>query len=422
MSETSVLRTINKPPRLDPGACVTSADIRAAEQRIRSAMSVSPCTQSQALSELVGGEVFLKLENLQRTGTYKERGALNRLLTLTDRERTNTLVAASAGNHAQGVAYHASRLGLKAEIWMPLTTPLVKVSSTKAFGAEVVLEGTNFDETFAAAHRRCQCACATFIHPFDDERVIAGQGTIGLELLEQIPDLDAVLVPVGGGGLIAGMAVALKESIPSIRVIGVQTTALPSMVHAVEAGKPVALPGKSTIADGIAVRVAGEKTLPIVRQYVDELVVVDEEEIAAAVLFLLEREKTLAEGAGAVSVAALMHRKLALANMRVAAVISGGNMDVTLLARIIERGLVKDGRLIRLRIPLPDHPGALHRLTEVIARQRANITETSYHRAFHGAKLSHTVIDLTMETRGHQHCEELIRALSASGYDAERLV
>ena len=404
-------------------ACgVTLNEIRLAAARIREAIPPSPCTVSRALSEMTGGTVFLKLENLQRTGSYKERGALNRLLALTAAERTQALVTASAGNHAQAVAYHAARLGLKAEIWMPLTTPLIKVSATRAWGAEVVLEGTNFDDTFAAALERCRQNGAIFIHPFDDERVMAGQGTLALELLDQLPNLDAVVVPVGGGGLIAGIAVALKEINPSIQVIGVQTALLPSMLEAVKQGKPVHLAGKSTIADGIAVRSAGENTMPIVARLVDDLVLVDEEEIAAAVLLLLEREKTLAEGAGAVAVAALMHGKLSLAGKRVAAIVSGGNMDVTLLSRIIERGLVKDGRLVRLRIPLPDHPGALHRLTEVIARNRVNIVETSYHRAFHGAKLSHTVIDLTMETRGHEHCDQLIRALEESAYEHERVV
>ena len=401
---------------------ITAQEVRLAAERIRGAIPPSPCTESHALSELIGGSVFLKLENLQRTGAFKERGALNHLLTLSEEERKNVMVAASAGNHAQAVAYHASRLGLKSEIWMPLTTPLVKVAATRNFGGEVVLEGTNFDETFAAARRRSASGGVTFIHPFDDERVIAGQGTIALELLDQVANLDAVIVPVGGGGLIAGMAVALKDAKPALKVIGVQTELLPSMVEAVKRGSPVELPGRSSIADGIAVRSAGEKTLPIVRRLVDDLVLVDEEEIAAAVLLLLEREKTLAEGAGAVAVAAVMAGKLSLAGKRVTAIVSGGNMDVTLLSRIIERGLVKDGRLIRLRIPLPDHPGALHRLTEVIAKNRANIVETSYHRAFHGAKLSHTVIDLTMETRGHPHCGELIQSLLDASYEPERIV
>jgi threonine dehydratase len=401
---------------------VTLDRVKQALARIREAIYVTPCAESQALSTAVGGQVFLKLENRQRTGAFKERGALNKLLTLSQDERKRGLVTASAGNHAQAVAYHAGRLGMQAEIWMPLTTPLVKVSATRQYGAEVVLHGTNFDEAFRAALAHCQKKEQTFIHPFDDDEVIAGQGTLALELLEQLPTLEAVIVPVGGGGLVAGMAVALKESNPAIRVIGVQSSLLPSMVRGVQEGHPITVSAMATLADGIAVRTAGEKTFPLVKKYVDELVLVDEEEIAAAVLFLLEREKTLAEGAGACAVAALLQRKVNTDGKVTVAVLSGGNMDVNLLARIIERGLVKGGRLLRLRIPLPDHPGALHRLTEVIAFNRVNIVETSYHRAFYGARLGHTVIDLTMETRGHEHSEALIAALVDAHYEYERIV
>src|SRR6185437_15259735 len=304
---------------------------------------------------------------------------------------------------------------------MPLTTPLVKVSATRQYGAEVVLHGTNFDEAYQGAQEHSQKTGANFVHPFDDESVIAGQGTLALEVLQQVPDLETVIVPVGGGGLISGMAVALKEINRSIRVIGVQTAVLPSMVVALREKRPVQLPGVTTLADGIAVRTAGQKTLPLVQKYVDDIVVVDEEEIANAVLFLLEREKTLVEGAGACGVASLLHRKVT-ANGRVTAVIvTGGNMDVNLLARIIERGLVKSGRLVRLRIVLPDHPGALHQLTNVIANHHVNIVETSYHRAFYGASLGHTVIDLTMETRGPEHSDELIEALGLAGYSHDRI-
>ena len=401
---------------------VSLREIEQALQRIRKAIYLSPCAHSHALSGVAGSPIFLKLENLQRTGAYKERGALNKLLSLSAEERSRGLITASAGNHAQAVAYHASRLGIRAEIWMPLTTPIVKVSSTRQYGAEVVLHGTNFDEAYKGAQDRCREQGSTFVHPFDDEQVIAGQGTLALEVLQQVPQLEAVLVPVGGGGLVSGMAVALKQENPKIRVIGVQTSLIPSMVRAVREGHPVVLPGVSTLADGIAVRVAGEKTLPLVQKYVDEIVTVDEEEIAAAVLFLLEREKTLAEGAGACGVAAVLHHKVASAGKPTAVVVSGGNMDVNLLARIIERGLVKDGRLVRLRIPLPDHPGALHKLTAIIAGHRVNIVETSYHRAFYGASLGHTVIDLTMETRGREHADELTQALSDAGYNHERIV
>ena len=407
---------------VDTAQKVTLEAIEGALGRIRDAICVSPCAQSSALSTLAGSPVFLKLENLQRTGAFKERGALNKLLLLTPEERKRGLITASAGNHAQGVAYHAGRLGIRAEIWMPLTTPLVKVSATRQYGAEVVLHGTNFDEAYQGAQEHCRQTGLTFVHPFDDENVIAGQGTLALELLQQVPNLEAVIVPVGGGGLISGMAVALKETNRNIRVIGVQTSLLPSMVAAVREGHLVKVPGVTTLADGIAVRVAGEKTLPLVRKYVDDLVLVDEEEIANAVLFLLEREKTLAEGAGACGVAALLHRKVSTIGKTTVVIVSGGNMDVNLLARIIERGLVKGGRLVRLRIVLPDHPGALHQLTNVIATHRVNIVETSYHRAFYGASLGYTVIDLTMETRGSEHSDELIEALRQAGYNHERIV
>jgi threonine dehydratase len=341
---------------------------------------------------------------------------------LTAEERERGLVTASAGNHAQAVAYHAGRIGVKSQIWMPLTTPLAKVSATRRHGAEVVLHGTSFDEAYTAARASCCRERRTFVHPFDDEHVIAGQGTLGPELLEQLPQLDAAIVPVGGGGLISGVAVALKELRPRIRVIGVQTSSLPSMSAALQEKVPVLLPAASTIADGIAVRSAGEKTLPLVQKYVDDLVLVDEEEIANSILFLLEREKTVAEGAAAVGVAALLHAKIDLHGETAAVLVSGGNVDVTLLARIIERGLVKDGRLVRLRIHLPDHPGALNRLTGVIATNLVNIVETSYERAHYGVGLGDTAIDLTMETRDPDHYAELACALTKSGYDFERVI
>jgi threonine dehydratase len=401
---------------------VTLNDIKNALRRIRPNIGISPAPESHELSRIAGGPVFLKLENLQRTGSFKERGALNKLLMLTAEERGRGLVTASAGNHAQAVAYHAGRIGVKAEIWMPLTTPLAKVSATRKHGAEVVPHGTSFDEAYTAARERCCREQQTFIHPFDDDDVIAGQGTLGPELLEQLPQLEAAIVPVGGGGLIAGVAVALKELRPRIRLIGVQTSSLPSMCAALREKVPVLLPAASTIADGIAVRSAGEKTLPLVQKYVDDLVLVDEEEIANSILFLLEREKTVAEGAGAVGVAALLHAKINLDGQTAAVLVSGGNVDVTLLARIIERGLVKDGRLVRLRIHLPDHPGALNRLTGVIATKLVNIVETSYERAHYGVGLGDTAIDLTMETRGADHYGELASALTRSGYDFERVV
>ncbi len=401
---------------------VTLSDIQTALGRIRESIQISPCTRSETFSELAGNSVYLKLENRQRTGAYKERGALNKLLTLSAEERSRGVIAASAGNHAQAVAYHAARLGIRARICMPLPTPLIKVSATRGYGADVVLHGANYDEAFAEALRQSEADKITFVHAFDDETVIAGQGTLGLELLEQHPDLEVFVVPIGGGGMIGGLACAVKEKNPKVRVIGVQPSRLPSMKVAVTEGKPVTLAAAVTIADGIAVRRAGERTLPLVQKYVDEIVTVEEEEIANAILLLLEREKTLAEGAGAAAVAALVNHRVELSGKRVAAIVGGGNIDVTLLARIIERGLVKDGRLVRLRVHLPDYPGALHRLTGILAEHRANLVETSYDRAYHGVNLGDTAIDITMETRGPEHIAELIAALGAAGYVHERIL
>src|SRR3984957_7550949 len=307
------------------GQMVTLSQIQAALGRVRQSIHVSPCTRSETFSELTGNSIYLKLENRQRTGAYKERGALNKLLSLTPEERSQGVIAASAGNHAQAVAYHASRLGIRARIVMPLATPLIKVSATRGYGAEVVLHGKNYDEAYEEALRLSARDHLAFVHPFNDDAVIAGQGTLGLELLEQHPDLEAVVVPIGGGGLIGGVGCALKETHPHIQVIGVQPARLPSVKVALSEGKPGTLPAAVTIADGIAVRRAGERTLPLIQKYVDDIVTVEEEEIANAVLLLLEREKTLAEGAGAAALAAVLNRKLPLAGKRVAVLVCGGN-------------------------------------------------------------------------------------------------
>src|SRR5581483_6172719 len=284
---------------------ITIHDVERARTRIKDAIYQSPCAHSETFSRLTGNKVYFKLENLQMTGSFKERGALNKILTLTDEEKKRGVIAASAGNHAQGVAYHATRLGIRATIVMPQATPLVRVTRTREYGGEVVLHGASYDEAFEEAWRRREAEGFTFIHAFDDDAVMAGQGTIGLELLEQNPYLDAVVVPIGGAGLISGIAVAMKETNPRIRVIGVQTARLPSMKRAVEEHAPTVLPPALTLADGIAVRKAGARTLPVVEKYVDQIVTVDEEEIASAILQLVEREKTVAEGAGAAAVAAL---------------------------------------------------------------------------------------------------------------------
>lgn len=398
------------------------SDIQAALGRIRADIRVSPCPRSETFSALIGNSIYLKMDNQQRTGAFKERGALNKILTLTADERARGVIAASAGNHAQGVSYHAGRHGVRARIVMPLPTPLTKVSATRSYGADVVLHGANYDEAYEKAIELSKQDALALIHAFDDEAVIAGQGSLGLEILQQHPEIEAIVSPIGGGGLIGGVACAVKESRPSVKVYGVQPARLPSMKAAVAAGKPVTLDSAKTIADGIAVRRAGDCTLPLVQKYVDDIVTVEEEEIANAILLLLEREKTLAEGAGAAGIAAVLNRKIDLHNKRTAVLVCGGNIDVTLLARIIERGLVKDGRLVRLRVHLPDYPGALHRLTGILADHRANIVETSYDRAYHGVTLGDTAIDITMETRGPEHIAELISALAGAGYTHERIL
>jgi threonine dehydratase len=413
---------------------LTLADIERARARIKDSIYTSPCAHSETFSQLTGNKVFFKLENLQMTGSFKERGALNKILTLSDDERRRGVIAASAGNHAQGVAYHARRNGIHATIVMPVATPLIKVTRTREYGigapahggepgnfVDVVLHGTSYDEAFEEAWRRREAEGYTFIHAFDDDAVMAGQGTLGLELIEQNPYLEAVIVPVGGGGMISGIATAIKEINPRIQVIGVQTSRIPSMVRAIAEKAPVVLPPASTIAEGIAVRKAGARTLPVIAKYVDDIVTVDEEEIANAILLLLEREKTVAEGAGAAALAALVQGKTRLSGKKVALVIGGGNIDVNVLSRIIERGLVKDGRLVRFRVRIADHPGALHKLTGEFASIRANIQEVFHDRAFSRVDLGQTAVDVTLETRGAEHIAELVGLLDERGYDHERL-
>jgi threonine dehydratase len=358
----------------------------------------------------------LKLENVQRTGSFKERGACNKLLTLSEEEKRRGVVAASAGNHAQAVAYHAGRLGIAATVVMPTAAPLVKVAAARDFGARVVLHGQNYDEAAVHALSIVRSEGATLVHPFEDEEIIAGQGTVGLELLEQIPDVEAVVVPVGGGGLIAGVACAVKESRPNVAVYGVESETFPGMKRALEhAAKPEILGGK-TIADGIAVREVGDLTRSVVERYVDGIELVDEEEIAEAILMLLEGDKTVAEGAGAVGVAGLASGRLALGARKTAVIVSGGNIDVNLVARIIERGLVKSGRRARLLLVIPDVTGALARLTARVAELGTNIVEINHDRAFAAVELGETLVELVLETRGNEHAREVHDALIADGY------
>jgi len=391
--------------------------IEAARERLVGSIYETPCAHSRTLSDLTRTRCFVKLENLQMTGSFKERGAANLLLQLSTEERACGVVAASAGNHGLAVAFHAARLGIDAVIVMPEWAPLIKVSSARRSGADVILSGANFDEAYAHARELEAARGLVFVHPFDDERVIAGQGTVGLELLEQCPDADAVVVPVGGGGLIAGIATAMKAHRPEIQVIGVQCAALPAMVRALEAGARVAVPAAATIADGIAVREVGEHTFAHVKKLVDRVVTVGEEELANAVLRLLEIEKTVVEGAGAAPLAALLNRALGLEGSTVVLMLSGGNIDVTMLSRIIERGLVKDGRMVRLTIVLRDRPGALARITEIIAEARGNIVQIEHDRAFSSwVAIGETEVEVTLETSGRDHIDALIAHLRGAGY------
>lgn len=402
---------------------VTLADIQAARARIGGALNESPCAYSETMSRLVGARVFFKLDNLQMTGSFKERGALNKLLLLTREERQRGVVAASAGNHGLAVAFHAQRLSIPATIVMPRFAPLIKVSLARRYGAEVMLVGADFDEALTEAQRLQGERGSIFIPAFNDSAVIAGQGTLGLELLEQVPDLDAVLAPVGGGGLIGGLALALKESGFIGRVVGVQAERMAGMRAALAVGNPVPVPPSTTIADGIAVRRVGALTLPLVQRYVDDLVTVSEPELAHAILLFLENEKTVVEGAAATTLAALLHRSLNLAGQTVVLVVSGGNIDVNVIARVIEKGLVQAGRLARISLIVTDRPGALARVSTLVAEQGANIQDIVHTRGFSRAEIGESEITLTLETFGPQHIAEVLAALRTAGYHvfAERL-
>lgn len=400
---------------------VTLADIQAARERIGDLIDQTPCDRSDTFSTLTGNKVYFKLENLQLTGSFKERGAANKLMLLTEDEKRRGVICASAGNHAQAVAYHATRLGIRSKVVMPLNAPLTKVESTSRYGAEVIQHGWTFDDAQAEAYRICEAEGLIYVHAFNDEAIIAGQGVVGLEILEQVPKVEAVVVPIGGGGLIGGIGCAIKSLKPDVRIVGVEAARVPSMKRAVEARQPVTVPPAVTIADGIAVRCVGVKTLPLAEQYVDEIVTVDEEEIASAILLLLEREKTVAEGAGAAATAALMHKRTSLEGRRVVSLVCGGNIDPIFLTHIIERGLVKDGRLCRIRLQTSDKPGQLNAVTSVIAKVRANVLDISHDRAYFGVSLGNTVMDFTLETRGAAHVEQLFAALREAGYDFERI-
>ena len=395
---------------------LTLQDIQAAAQRLQGQVLDTPCVESRTLSHIVGAQIYLKFENLQFTASFKERGACNKLTLLTPQERARGVIAMSAGNHAQGVAYHAQRLGLRAVIVMPRFTPGVKVERTRGFGAEVVLHGDTLEEARTHAYALAQEQGLTFVHPYDDEAIAAGQGTLGLEMLAAVPDLDTLVIAVGGGGLIAGVATAAKALRPDIEVIGVQTRRFPAMVNAIQGTHYPQ--GSSTIAEGIAVGTPGKITQAIIRERVDDLLLVDEGDIEQAVLMLLEIEKTLVEGAGAVGLAALLCHPARFAGKRVGLVLCGGNIDPLLLADIIERGMVRSGRLARIRVSARDVPGTLASITATVAQAGANIEEVHHQRAFTMLAAQNVEVELVLQTRGPAHIEQVLGALRAAGMQA----
>lgn len=395
---------------------VTLEDIRAAARVIAGSVVETPCLHSRTLSHITGADVFLKFENHQFTASFKERGAVNKLSSLDEHQRSVGVIAASAGNHAQGVAYHAQRLGIPAVIVMPRHTPGVKVEHTRGYGAEVILHGELFDDARRRASEVAEERGLTWVHPYDDARVIAGQGTIGLEMLASFPDLDVLVVPIGGGGLISGIAVAAKALEPSIEVIGVQTTRFPSMYAALRGETPTF--GVTTIADGIAVKAPGKLTLPIIRELVSEIVLVDEGDLERAILMLLEVEKTVAEGAGSAALAALLAHSARFAGRRAGLVLCGGNIDPMMLSGIIERGMVRTGRLTRLTVELRDLPGALAQVTNCVADMNANIEEISHQRAFTNLPVQAVEVDFVLGTRGHDHVQQIIDSLARAGFKA----
>jgi threonine dehydratase len=394
-------------------------DIEAAAARLNGHVLDTPFVESRTISQLTGCQVYLKFENLQYTASFKERGACNKLSQLSADERARGVIAMSAGNHAQGVAYHAQRLGIRAVIVMPRFTPGVKVERTRGFGAEVVLHGDTLDASRAHARELAERDGLVFVHPYDDEAIVAGQGTLALEMLREQPDLDTLVIAIGGGGLIAGIATAAKAIRPGIRIVGVQTERFPAMVNAIQGTQ---LPqGSSTIAEGIAVGTPGVITEAIVRQKVDELLLVDEGDIEQAIVMLLEIEKTLVEGAGAAGLAALIKHPQRFAGQRVGLVLCGGNIDPMLLASIIERGMVRAGRLARIQVNARDVPGNLARITATVAEAGANIDEVHHQRAFTLLAAQNVAIELVLQTRGREHIAQVIERLRQSGFETTLL-
>ncbi len=396
---------------------VTLPDIEAAARRIGSGIVRTPCPLSIPLSEATGLRVYCKMENLQRTGSFKERGARNALLSLSLEQKRLGVIAASAGNHALGLAYHGQLLEIPVTVVMPRSAPLTKVSNCQKFGATVLLEGNTFAEAWTRADQIGREKSLQYINGYDDPAIIAGQGTIGIEILEQVPNLDAIVVPIGGGGLIAGIALAAKSLRPNISIIGVEARRAASFSAALKAGKPVAVPLQPTLADGLAVGQTGEHAFAIAREFVDEVALVDEQHLALAVLRLLELEKSLVEGAGAAGVAAcLAHLFPSLEGRTVVLPLCGGNIDMTTLGRVLERGLAHDGRLCRLTAQISDRPGGLARFAAIIAEEGGSIMEIDHDRAFASDDITTVIVHSVIETRDHAHIKSLQHRLQSEGF------
>lgn len=396
---------------------ITLESIREAADAIRGTLTRTPAAHSRVLSQIAGAEVVLKFENLQFTGSFKERGALVKLLSLPEEVRAGGVIAISRGNHALAVACHSQRLGTPAVIVMPRFTPNVKVEHTRGFGAEVIVHGESLEDTSEFAAGIADERGLTPIHPYDDPDVIRGQGTIALELLEDEPDLDVIVAPVGGGGLIAGNAVAARGIRPQIEIVGVEAARFPSMKQQL-AGQPIVC-GRATVADGIAVSRPGKQTLPLVRELVSEILLVEEQALEEAVLLLLEVEKTVVEGAGAAGLAALLSYRERFANRRVGLILSGGNIDLLPLSSVIQRGLVRSGRMVRVRVHVPDVPGGLAKVTRIIADGEGGIVEVIHQRAFTRLSLETVEVDFAIQARGHEHVRGIVEALRRGGYPTE---
>ena len=395
---------------------VTLEDIQRARSVIADLALRTPIVPARSLGELVGCELLLKAENLQRAGSFKVRGAVNKIASLTGEQKARGVVAASAGNHAQGVALAAANAGIPCTIVMPAAASIPKVEATRGYGATVILHGDGFDQAQMYARRVVRESGMTLIHAFDDPAIVAGQGTLGLELLEQVEDVDTVVVPVGGGGLISGIGLAIKESVPGIRLIGVQAEAATAVVDSYKANHRITVKGHATVADGISVGSPGRITLPLVSRYVDDMVVVGEEEITEAMMLLLERCKLLVEGAGAVGLAAVLSGKVQVAGERVAIVLSGGNVDTHLIARVLENGLAHAGRYLVMRVMLDDRPGQLNRLLTILSGADVNVMDIGHLRHAASVHLGQVEIQLTLETRNRDHSEEVWERLRNAGY------